>query len=97
MDSSSLIIAIVLTQWILANIVGVVAFGMAISPMRPRRATAVFGGVAVIYGLFLAACTFRPWIRIIPLDAMTFAPIASGGFALWARSCMCLWMRITTG
>jgi len=83
MGISWLIVAIVLTQWILANIIGVVAFVMAFSPMRHSRATAVVGAVAVFYGIFLAAYTFRPWVHIIPLDAMTFAPIVSGGIALW--------------
>ncbi len=78
-----LIIGIVLAQWILANIVGAVAFVMAFSPMRHRLPTAVVGAVAVLYGLFLAAYTFRPWVDIIPLDAMTFAPIVCGAIALW--------------
>ena len=80
---SWLIVAIVLTQWILANIVGVVAFVMAFSPMRHRLATAVVGAVAVLCGIFLAAYTFRPWVHLVPVDALTFAPIVSGGIALW--------------
>jgi uncharacterized membrane protein len=83
MNTSWLIVAIVLTQWILANIVGVVAFVMAFSSMRHNRATAVLGAGAVLYGIFLAAFTFRPWVHIIPLDALTFAPIVAGGIALW--------------
>ena len=79
---SWLIVAIVLGQWILANILGVSAFLMAFSPIRHKRATAVIGGTALLYGLFLAAYTFRPWVRINWLDAMTFAPIVLGGIAL---------------
>lgn len=83
MNTSWLIVAIVLTQWILANIVGVVAFVMAFSPMQHKRVTAVFGAGAVLFGIYLAAFTFRPWVRLIPLDALTFAPIVGGGIALW--------------